>query len=382
MVTQTELFIDLSLIALFFVGSWFFSGFESGMISMNRYRLVRMVRNGDKKAKALAKVLRDSHRFLATTLVGNNICNVALSTLSATLALSVAAKIGLTGPVAQTISTLIVALLLLMIGEYLPKLWFTARPFERCQPLLPVFNILQKLLAPLATLCIILTRLVAGKGEEKRSPFVSRENIAFLMRDSEAHGQVSAFERMMVSRVLDLQLKRADQLMTPIRKIARIYENDSREKVLETFRKTRSRVLPIFKKDTAQCVGILHLSDLLRSNDNAALLSIARIAYAVDKCEAADNLLTKMRSANTKLLLVCHTTVLNEIPAQLVAHNQHQAGLAKPEPFRPAYRDPVGIITQEDVLKAVLDDELLRSSTDRHTTHFDPEESEGEAGEK
>ena len=56
MMTQTELIVDLCLILLFFTGSWFFSGFESGMISLNRYRLVRSIRNGDPNAKALANI--------------------------------------------------------------------------------------------------------------------------------------------------------------------------------------------------------------------------------------------------------------------------------------------------------------------------------------
>ena len=378
MVTKTECIIDLTLIAIFFIGSWFFSGFESGMVSMNRYRLVRRVRNGDENAKAITKVLRNSHRLLATTLVGNNICNVTLSTLSATLAIAAAESIGLEDTVAQTLATLMVAILLLIVGEYLPKLWFTARPYERCYPLLPVFRIFQTLLAPLATLCIVLTRLVSSKDKEKRSPFVSRENIAFLMRDSEAHGQVSTFERLMVSRVLDLQLKRASQLMTPIKRTARLYTSDSRETILETFRKTRLRVLPVFNDNTTICVGTLHLSDLLRSKPSTPLMEICRIAHAINKNEEADNLLTKMRSANAKFLLVCHATALIEVAKAADAHAQKNAGLAKPEQFRPAFRDPIGIITQEDVLKAVLDDELLRSSTDRHVTHFDPEDRDGE----
>lgn len=378
MMTRTELFIDIALIVIFFIGSWFFSGFESGMVSLNRYRLVRMVRNGDKKAKALGKVLRDSHRLLATTLVGNNICNVTLSTLSATLAVATAASLGLRGPFAQTIATLIVAILLLIIGEFLPKLWFTARPIERCIPLLPTFRVMQRLLAPLATLCIVLTRLVTGKETEKRSPFVSRENIAFLMRDSEVHGEISAFERLMVSRVLDLQLKRASQLMTPIKKTARIYTDDSQEKVFEIFRKTHQRVLPLFEKDSTECVGILHLSDLLRDERNTPLRDLSRIAHAIDKNEAADNLLTQMRSANTKLLLVCHGTVIQAVATQAAEHAQRNLHATKPAQFRPAFRTPLGIITQEDVLKAILDDEILRSSTDRHPTHFDPEDYDGE----
>lgn len=357
--TQTELLIDVGLILLFFTGSWFFSGFESGMISLNRYLLVRRIRQGDSKAKALANVLRDTHRLLATTLVGNNICNVTLSTLTAAIAVAIASAMGLKGALAQTLATALVALLLVIVGEYLPKLWFTARPIERCSPLLPLFRLLQTLLNPLASLCILLTRLVSGRKKTKRSPFVSRENIAFLMRDSEAHGEVSAFERLMVSRVLDLQLKRASQLMTPLRAISRIDINDSPETVIKTFRQTHHRILPVFQtvqegaKGIPYCVGVLHLFDLLRSpcqNNTVIPSGIYRKAYCVSESEAADNLLIKMRENNTKMLLVCKEHAHKDQKPPLLSH---------------AVRNPIGLVTLEDVLKAILDDEILHSSTNR-----------------
>lgn len=353
----SKLFIDLTLILIFFMGSWFFSGFESGMVSMNRYRLVRRIRNGDTQARALANVLRDMHRLLATTLVGNNICNVTLSTLTAALAVAAAERIGLRSAGAQGLSTLLVAIGLLIVGEFLPKLWFTARPLERCLPLLPVFRVLRALLSPLAALCILLTRLVSGRGKEKRSPFVSRENIAFLMRDSEAHGEVSPFERMMVSRVLDLQLKRAAQLMHPISAVPHISQNDSRERALERFRKAKLRTLPIFKAEyehrraVPYCVGVLHLFDLMRTDTTAGLSpALFQKVHCVSANEPADNLLLKMRENNTKMLFVCDAMTD-----------------AKGRPLHTvnAVRDPIGFITQEDVIRAILDDEILRSSTDR-----------------
>ena len=345
--SATALLINLGLIVLFFLGSWFFSGFESGVVSLNRHRLVYRVRHGDRKAKALAALLRDTHRLLAPMLVGNNICNVTLSTLAAALAVNAAGALGFGGTAAQTAATATVATLLLVIGEFLPKLWFTARPIERCRALLPVFLVARTLLYPLASLCILLTRLVAGRDRGgKRSPFVSRENLAFLMRDSEAHGQISAFERVMVSRVLDLQLRRASQLMTPLAKMVRVYESDNLATVLRVFRQSRHRVLPMFTDDGERCLGVLHLFDLLRSRSKDPVpFDLRRPPVFVQRDIPADELLPYMRVRNTKVLIV-----------------QSAAG------------KPIGLVTQEDVLNAVLDDELLRSSTDRRATHPQPVE--------
>ena len=334
--STAELLINLTLIIIFFTGSWFFSGFESGAISLNRHRLVYRIRHGDKKARALARLLRDSHRLLATTLVGNNICNVTLSTLTAALATTAAAALGFGGALAQTIATVIIATLLLIIGEYLPKLWFTSRPIERCIPLLPIFQVLRALLSPLASLCIFITRLVTPKSQEKRSPFVSRESIAFLMRDSEAQGEISPFERIMVSRVLDLQLRKTTRLMTPLSRVDRVYESDNLATVLRVFRQTHHRILPMFSDDGKRCTGVIHLFDLLRSqNQNPVPADVRRPAVPVRSDTPSDELLPYMRVRRTKILIV---------------HNDEKI---------------VGIVTQQDILNAVLDDELLRSSTDR-----------------
>lgn len=338
--SNLEILIDLSLLVLFFVGSWFFSGFESGMISMNRHRLVHLVRHGDKRAKALTSVLRDSHRLLATTLVANNICNVTISTLSAALAVAAARLLSVEESTMQLVSTLLVAVLLLIIGEFLPKLWFTARPIARCKPLLPVFLFFRMVLYPLASLCVLLTRLVTPrKSQEKRSPFVSRESLSFLMRDSEANGQISAFERMMVGRVLDLQLRRATQLMTPLSKVVRVYESDNLATVLRVFRQSHHRVLPLFSDDGVRCLGVVHLFDLLRSRSKDPVpFDLRRAPVFIRNDALADELLPYMRLRNTKVLMV-----------------QNAGGRV------------VGMVTQEDVLNAVVDDELLRSSTNRRS---------------
>ena len=328
--------LKLALIVLFFLGSWFFSGFESGMVSINRHRLVYLVRHGDGPARRIAAVLRDTHRMLATTLVGNNICNVTLSTLAAALAVSAAQTVGLDGPLAQSLATLAVATLLLIIGEYLPKLWFTARPIERCRPLIPIFLAIRALLYPLASLCMFLTRIVTAHDGAKRSPFVSRESLAFLMRDSEDHGQISAFERAMVGRVLELQLRRAAQIMTPLDRLARVYESDGLPTVLRVFRQTRHRILPLFSDDGAHCLGLIHLFDLLRARAKTPVpFDLRRTPVTVRGNLPADELLPYMRARHTKAAIVTDG------------------------------KRPIGLITQEDILSAILDDSVLNASTTR-----------------
>ncbi len=336
---STEVIIDICLIILFFIGSWFFSGFESGVVAISRHRLIHLVRHGNKQARHLTTILRDTHRFLATTLVGNNICNVTLSTLASSIAISLTSTF-MNEAWAQIIATLLVSCLLLVIGEYLPKLWFSARPIERCGRLCVIFNGIRKILYPLASLCMLLTRIFTSKKvkKEKRSPFVSREALAFLVRESEAHGHISAFERMMVNRVLNLQLNKAIQLMTPMNRVRKVYESDNFATVLRVFRTTKHRILLMMSDDDSKVLGVVHLFDLLRSRSKTPRpFDLRRSAVFAKYNLPADEVLPYMRMRNTKMLILC------------------QGG------------EPIGIITQQDVLNAVLDEELLHSSTSRRS---------------
>jgi len=340
--TLPALLANGALFALFLLGSWFFSGFESGMTALNRHRLHHQIRRGDRKAKAMESLLADTHRFLATILVGHNLCCVALSTLAAALAVAFAERTGRDAALAQSAATALVAVLLLLAGEFLPKLWFTARPNERCRPFVPLFRFFRAALYPLASLCMALTHLVAPRRREGRpSPFLHlrRENLAFLMRDSEAHGRISAFERQMACRVLDLQLRRAAQMMTPRSRMACVSEGDSREAAMAAFRESGHQQLPMLAPDGQTCTGILALGDLRQPHtEGVPLRDLRREAVFVSGDRPADELLPLMRRRKTRVLLVADGK---------------------------GSRRALGMVTQEDVLKAVLDDELLRASTDR-----------------
>lgn len=328
---QTLLF-ELGLMALFFLGSGFFSGFESGAVSMNKHRLVHLVRNGNAAARKITKVLRNSHRMLATILVGNNICNVAISTLAASLGYRFAAELG------QTVAGITATILLVVCGEFLPKLWFTARPIHRTLKMVGVFTFFEYLLYPLASVCIFLTRIVDRRSKrEKRSPFLSRENILFMAQDSEAQGKISAFERVMIRRVLDLQFRKVTEIMTPISRVSRVYESDNYATCLRVFRHSRHSRLPIFSDDDKKCLGVLHLFDLLRcKSKNPVPFDLKHAPAFILPSMPVDDVLPYMRQKGQTLLMV-----------------------------RTEHGRVVGIVNQDDVLKAVIDDELLRSSTER-----------------
>jgi Mg2+/Co2+ transporter CorB len=122
-------FLQVLIILLCMVGTAFYAGIETGMISIHRMRLRHFVREGLPGAEILEGFLSKPDRLLGTTLVGTNLCMVIVSVVHTSLGARLSEKWG--EPVAAVMATVLV----LICCEYLPKAWFLSKPFDRCRPL-------------------------------------------------------------------------------------------------------------------------------------------------------------------------------------------------------------------------------------------------------
>lgn len=254
---MTPLAAQAALILFCFVAAGFFAGMETGIISINRLRLLHRARNGSAAARIIERFLRESDRLLGTTLVGVNICTVVISTLTARIAEQRWGRWG------QGATSLAVALALLVFSEYLPKAWFSSRPLERCLPLAPLLLAADRLCRPVAALALFLTRWASPGHAAARPPFVTREHLQLLTRDSEAGGQISTLERLMIHRVLDLQLQTAGDILTPLGMVARVRDTATVREAIEAVRRQGHLKVPVFSADDTACVGVLYMQDVL-----------------------------------------------------------------------------------------------------------------------
>lgn len=340
--------IEILLLLISLLASAFFSGFETGILSINRHRLLHYVRNGSTRAAYVARLLGNPHRLLATTLVGNNIVNVAVSTLAARLALELAGSKG------QALAFPATTFLVLVFGEYLPKVWFTAHPLRRIVPMAPVFRVVELILYPIATACAFVTSRLAGQSDT-RLPFASRENIKMLAQDSQVHGNISPFERLLISRVLDLQLQHAWQLMTPLEKIVHTTPGATLAHCRRLALRTRHSRIPVFETGSIPpvCVGVVQVADMRtrQAPPETPVSAVMRPPRFVDMEKPADDLLPFMRANYEGMLLL-----------------KDAGGHLK------------GLITQEDLLNALIEDlQDQEPSTDR--TPAPPATGEDGAGE-
>ncbi len=328
--------LELGLILVCLCGSAFFSGIETGIVAINRLRLMHRARNGSAAARVIEGFLRQSDRLLGTTLVGNNIVHTVMATLAASLA---QARWGRDG---QVVAGVGVAIAILICGEYLPKAWFSSRPLDRCLPFARTLQVLETILKPLAAFVMRVTQwALPSPGGARRTLFVTREHLHLLTRDSEAGGQISTFERLMIGRVLDLQVKTAAEVMTPIGKVASVRESATLADAVACVRSRGHMKLPVFAEDDSRCIGVLYTQDVLANLLESGAESVTR--HMQPPFFLADNVRA------------------DDVLPLLRRNRQHLALI------RDAGGKVLGIVTVENILKILVGNLPASASGDRKT---------------
>ncbi len=259
---------DILLMLLLLAGicaAGFCAGVETGFLSVSRVRLLPLVRQHSKRARQLAKALRDMSRVVTTLLVGNNIAAVTVSTASTALAL----RMFDSSPLFQAVWSLFVAALMLFGGEYLPKLLFATRPLRRSLAAMRAYRVLAFALAPLVAVFSAVTRVVFKVRPTRSARLgVSRAGLRTLISDKEGSTRLTPFERTLIARVLDLQALFAADLMHPAAPTdampaLRIASRTRGDDILPLMRRVRQTMASVFDEATGEIVGVVSEEDVL-----------------------------------------------------------------------------------------------------------------------
>ncbi len=181
--------------------SAFCSGTETSVTSVSRGRIVHMAHEGSATAKIVQSAHADMSRTLTGLLVGNNIANVVYSSASAALA----ARLCGASLTAQAVWSFVSACALLTCGEFLPKLFCSARPLRRALRLAPVYRVFSLVLAPLTALALAVTGLFMPKTRAREG--VTADNLLRILQDRKDGVRLTDFESALIARILVLRTK-------------------------------------------------------------------------------------------------------------------------------------------------------------------------------
>lgn len=302
-----EFKIVLLVICLLF--SAFFSGMETGIVSLSRLRLLHLVRNGDRNANLIFRYISDPDKLLGTMLVGNNIVNVIISTVLTALAIEIASQREYSVATALTVSSAISTIALLVFGEFLPKAWFSSRPLSRCLPFATLLRFIEWLLTPLSLIMLFITEhlLPSDEQEGASGKIVTREHLQWLARNSEASGLISPLESLMISRSLALQTKMARDVMTPMRDVRALSPDGTLGDVSKLAISTGHSKFPVIDSNVGECRGILYVQDVLArisGNPDDKVIDFVREPFYINDSARADDILPLLRHKGQRMAIV------------------------------------------------------------------------------
>jgi Mg2+/Co2+ transporter CorB len=175
--------------------SAFFSGTETGFLSVSRERILHLAREGGRKAKIVHAAIADMGRTTTTILIGNNIANVSYSSATAAIAAALFAK----DSVANIVWSLFAAFLVLYASEFMPKLLCSARPLRRSLLLAGPYRVISFALSPLTVTAMRLTDIFMPDKDSKYS--LTTSDLMRILEDRKDGVCLSDIESALITKI-------------------------------------------------------------------------------------------------------------------------------------------------------------------------------------
>ena len=315
------LFLSIGILIML---SAYFSGTETAMMALNKYRLKHLVKSKHRGARKASRMLDRQDRLLGVILVGNNLVNFSAATVATIIGFN------LFGDTGVLLAPWVLTLVFLIFAEVAPKTLAAEKPESWAFKAVYILEPLQRLFHPAVVFVNAfsnaLVRPFLNKADDQDDQLTKDE-----LKTVVSEGGQSVGERQtMLGRILDLESVTVNDIMVPRSEIVAIDIDDDIGEILTIAAASQHTLLPIYKDNFGNILGILHLRRLARlvqveEFTKADLLQLAREPYFVPEA--------------TPL----HTQLLN------FQKEKQRFALVVDE-----YGDIQGIVTLEDILEEIV----------------------------
>ena len=320
--TSTLLIVLVILIVL----SAFFSSSETGLMSLNRYKLRHLAQTKHKAARRVEKLLARPDRLLGLILIGNNLVNILASAIATIVC------IRLFGDIGVAVATFGLTLVVLVFGEVTPKTLAAMFPERIAYPASWVLKGLMVPFAPLVWLINSITNLLLKllRLEHRKDDSLNTEELRTIV--NEAGSLIPQRHQEMLISILDLDKMTVENIMVPRSEISAIDINDDWKSILRQLAHCAHTKILLYRDNIDDAVGFLHSRDALRlvARDQFSKSSLLR---EVDP-----------------IYFIPQGTPLNVQLAKF-QRNKERIGLIVDE-----YGDIQGLITLDDILEEIVGD--------------------------
>jgi len=325
-VSTTTLIITLVVMVIV---SAYFSGSETGMMTLNRYRLRHLSKQGHRGARRVEHLLRRPDQLISLVLIGNNLVNILASAVSTIVGMR------LYGDAGVAIATGILTFVVLLFAEVLPKTYAALYPERIAFPSSLLLKPLQILMMPLVwvlnSLSHLLMLAIGIKTNVGISDAVSKEELRTIVNESRS--QISRRNQDMLLSVLDLEKVSVDDIMVPRNEIVGIDINDDWKSIMRQLTHSPHGRIVLYRDSLDDAIGMLRVREAYRLMTEKKEFNKENLLRAADE-----------------IYFIPEGTPLN---TQLIKfqRNKKKVGIVVDE-----YGDIQGLVTVEDILEEIVGD--------------------------
>lgn len=281
--------------------SMFFSSTETAFSCFNKIKMKNLAADDNKRAELVLKLDEDFDNLITTILVGNNISNIAMTTVATVFSIQMwGAKLG------PTIATIGITIIVLVFGEVSPKIIAREIPETSALFLAPMINALMIILKPI-TICFSglkrLLKKIIGANDE---PEFSEDELLTIVEEAEAGGAISEEQSELIANAIDFNDVEAIDILTPRVDIIAIDKEDTVADIKKMFKESGLSRLPVYEDDLDNIIGVINQKDFHNNevkNKKDVEKIIKPVAYVAESLKAAV-LLKKMQKMKTHIAIV------------------------------------------------------------------------------
>lgn len=301
--------------------SAYFSATETAFSSLNKTRVKSMIEKGNKKAKLVLSLSENYDKLISTILIGNNIVNIALSSIATVMFIS------LYGDIGATVATAVITVVVLIFGEITPKSIAKDVPEKFAMFSAPIIKFFIWILTPINFLFSLWKKLVSKIFKVEENAKMSSEELIMLVDEVEQEGTFDTDESELIRNAIEFTELEAEDILTHRVDLEAVSLDTPKDEIARIFATTQFSRLLVYEENIDNIVGIIHLKDFFKE-------------YGITK----QNIKTIM----TKPLFIQKSEKINDLLKILQTNKSHIAVVID------EYGGTLGIVTMEDILEELV----------------------------
>ncbi|MBQ3403911.1 MAG: HlyC/CorC family transporter [Oscillospiraceae bacterium] len=294
------IYICCAAIVLCLCGSAFFSASEMAYSSANRLRLENSAESGSKAAKRALYICDKYDDALSAILIGNNLVNIASSSLASVVAILLA------GEGYAALATVLITVLVIIFGETMPKIVAKKNANRVAMMFSGVIRFLMIILTPVIFIVVLIVRFATMfmKGEEEDS---AADELVSIIETVENEGVIDKEQSELLQNAVEFPEISASEVMTTRVDMAAIDIDDDWDDIVALISECEYSRIPVYEDSVDNVIGILHVNRFYKAlvdNDRVDIRSMLLPPCFVYKAMKLPSVLSVLRKSKVHLAIV------------------------------------------------------------------------------